>query len=172
MTQNLIDLDAARRESAYPDGIPLVLRGEEFVLPAELPEACLDPLLDEKLGLFEAIKQAVEDDQGAGSVGTDVVNILTARPDLPREVLAAIRGVFALLFGADEYSRFRSLRPSVPDYFRMTKALTTLYGVSLGEAWRSLASSESDGATSSPTSNTTTASTHDTSSAGQTSPAS
>lgn len=172
MTLNHIDLDAARREAGSPDGIPLTLRDEEFLLPAELPEACLDPLLDERLGLFEAIKQAVENDQGGGSVGADVVNLLTARPDLPREVLSAIRGVFALLFGPDEFSRFQSLRPSLPDYLRMIKALTSLYGVSLGEAWRSLASSESDGATSKPTSSSTTTSTPEASSAGPTSPAS
>lgn len=167
----LIDLDAARRETQYPDGIPVVLGGERFVLPAELPVEALDPLLSEEMDLAGVLQQVLADKpDGADeeSIGELVINVLVNRPNLPIQLVQAIKDVFAALFGPEQYERFLAQRPSVPDYLRLAKHLLPLLGVSLGEALGSPDSSESAGETSKPTSPSTAASTPGKSGSGRT----
>lgn len=154
----LLDLDAARREAAYPDGIPVVKGGQTFTLPAELPVEVFDPFLSENLGLVDILKDALSekaDDKGLGEL---VIDTLLARPSLPADLLQAIKDAFAVLFD-EQYPAFVATRPSVQDYVRLTRGLVQAYGVSLGEATASPGSSESAGATPKPTSTSTTDST-------------
>lgn len=159
-TPPMIDLDAARRETAYPDGIPVALGGETFLLPAELPVDALDPLLSDDLDLVGVLKQVFEErknsDDTDESFGELVLDVLLARPALPRQVIQAIKDVFAALFGAEQYDRFVAQQPSINDYLRLGQALLPLMGVGLGEALNSAGSSEPGGETSNPTSPTTT----------------
>lgn len=155
MSAPLIDLDAPRRESAHPDGIPVRFGGQSFTLPAELPldtltGLILDPDLDLP-GLLTRLSRSTE-----ATFGKDVVDALLDRADLPHTALKAFTNALESLFGVEEYAKFTRLRPSIPDYIRLIKALWSLYGVSLGEAARSLTSPESDGATSKRTSRITT----------------
>lgn len=161
-TAPLIDLDAAKRESRYPDGIPVVKGGVTFTLPAELPVEVFDPFLAEDLGLIEILKDVLDgdkdDDKGIGDL---VIDALTARPALPRELLGAIKDAFAIVFGDEQYAAFVAQKPSVNDYLRLVRGLQALYGVGLGEASASPASSESAGSTPKPTSDAATDSTPD-----------
>ncbi|WP_431959439.1 hypothetical protein [Actinacidiphila sp. bgisy160] len=155
MSAPLIDLDAPRRESAHPDGIPVRFGGRSFTLPAELPldtltGLILDPDLDLP-GILSRLNRST-----TATFGNDVVDTLLDRADLPHSVLKAFTRALESLFGVEAYAEFTRLRPSVPDYIRLIKALWSLYGVSLGEAARSLTSSTSGGATSKRTSRTTT----------------
>lgn len=70
-----------------------------------------------------------------------------------------MRETYKILLGEEQYATFASKRPSLGDYVRLTTGLAGLYGVELGKLLRSADSSENDGATSSPTSPGTTAST-------------
>jgi hypothetical protein len=156
-TAPLIDLNAAKREAEYPDGIPVALGDREFVLPGELPVDVLDPILDLDLAtLFKQVLDSMDDDEK--DLGQIVVDVLLNRPALPKELVQAIKDVYEVLFG-DQHDDFLDQRPSIPDYVRLTQALLPLYGVGLGEALGSDESSESDGQTSSPTSSSTTDST-------------
>lgn len=172
MTAPLIDLDAAKREARYPDGIPVALGGQTFTLPAELPVATFDPLLSDELDLVGVVSKVLADEASTKSVIDQVIDVLTDRPDLPTAVLAAIHGCFRILFGPEQYETFAAQRPSVQDYVRLVKALVSLYGVNLGEAFASAGSSESDGQTPKPTSQSTTDSTPEVSGDSQDSPAS
>ena len=149
----LIDLDAERREIQYPEGIPVRLRGETYVFPAELPADVLDPLFDPELdlmGLFAKVVQSTDN-----TVAGEVVDILLARPNLLRQFKRAMKEVYRELLG-DDYERFDQTRPSVADYVRLSKALGKAYGVELGKLFGLPASSESTGEPSNPTSPATT----------------
>ncbi len=167
-----IDLNAGRREAQYPDGIDVTLGSETFLLPAELPADLLDPLLSDDLDLAGLIKKGYEKRLAAEASGADgdeslgsmVVDMLLDRPDLPKRLVESIKDVFRVLFDhAPEYegqfARFVTQRPSINDYVRLAQALMPLYGVGLGEASASPASSESGGATLSATSSDSTDST-------------
>lgn len=162
-----IDLNAGRREAQYPDGINVELGDDSFLLPAELPADLLDPLLSDDLDLAGLIKKGYEKRTAAQAAGADsdeslgktVVDLLLDRPDLPKRLVESIKDVFRVLFGEEQYARFAGQRPSINDYVRLTQALMVMYGVSLGEASASPASSESGGATSSATSSGSTDST-------------
>jgi hypothetical protein len=149
----VIDLDAHRRESTYPDGIPLVFGGEEFVLPAQLPLEVFDPFLSEELGLAALIRDFFAESDDKDDVA-QILDALVAHPGLPKQVIAAIMDAMALLFGAEDFARFQrsSARPGVGDYLFLARNLIAAYGVTLGEAFASPDSSESTGTTPSPTS--------------------
>ncbi|MFJ5121958.1 hypothetical protein [Kitasatospora sp. NPDC088548] len=151
----LIDLDAPRREVTYPDGIPALFGGETFLFPAELPLDALDPLLANNLDLMGIAAQVITD-EGNSNVAGGIVDLLLTRPHLPRTFLAAMRDVYLLLLGADQYERFIAKKPSIPDYVRLTKALAKAYGVELGKLFGSPASPNSGGTTSNTTSPATT----------------
>ena len=154
MTDILLDLDAARREITHPDGIPVQFKGQTFTLPAELPADVFDPFLSEKFDLMSLAKAALTDDAEVNGMEVTTIDrilaVLEEQPQIIANGLAAIKDAFALLFGAQEYSAFVALRPSFTDYARLLKGLIGLYGVGLGEAFASPASSGSVGATPSP----------------------
>lgn len=153
MTAPNIDLDAAVREATYPDGIPVTKGGKTFTLPAELPEAVLDPLLSDDLDIAGVIADVLKDTRPGEdrSIGDDVVAVLTARPNLPKDAVLAAKECFAVLFG-DQFEDFCAERPSINDYIRIARAALPLYGVSLGEAFGSPGPSEPAGETPKPTS--------------------
>ncbi|MFI6686600.1 hypothetical protein [Streptomyces sp. NPDC050485] len=167
----VIDLDAERREVQYPNGIPVLLRGEQFLFPAELPAASLDPLLSDDLdliGLLGDIFAATENPTAA-----TVIELAFKRPKLPRQFVDAIYDIHRSLLGDEEYQRFADLAPSFPDYVRLTIGLAKVYGVDLGKLFGLGGSSANSGETSSPTSAaSTTGSTPEESGASQESPAS
>lgn len=151
-----IDLDAGRREQEYPDTLPVTFRGETFDLPAEFPLDVLDPFLAEDFNLAglirEVMAEARKEDGTTKPISEVVIDTLFNRPALPIEVIQAIFAAFELLFGAENYARFKALRPSLVDYGRLTRGLFSAYGVSLGEAFASPASSETAGTTPNQTS--------------------
>ncbi|MEU0857418.1 hypothetical protein ABZ352_18540 [Streptomyces griseofuscus] len=166
-----IDLDAQRREVQYPNGITVLLGGEQFVFPPEIPADCLDPLFSDELDLMGVLHDIVNADDGSTSTG-EVIDLLFRRPQLPARFYDAIKGVYRELLGEAAYRDFKAVRPSIGDYVRLTKALVAVYGVDLGKLFRSADSSATDGATSSPTSPDTTSSTPAESGSGQDSTAS
>lgn len=169
MNSPLIDLDAAKREAVFPDGIPVRFGGQDFLLPAELPVDVFDPLLSEDLDLVGVVKQVLAErpEDGGDDIGSVVLDVLLTRPGLPRQTLQAVKQVFAALFGDEQYACFAALRPSVQDYVRLARGLLTAYGVGLGEALGSPDSSESGGETSSQISDASTDSTPAASGAGR-----
>lgn len=155
----VIDLDAERREVQHPDGIPVKFRGEQFIFPAELPAAALDPILSDELDLVGLLGDVINSSDGDAGI-KEVVNALFRRPSLPRKFLEAIRATYAVLL-EDQNEDFLERKPSVPDYVRLTTGLAKVYGVELGKLFRSADSSASDSQTSNPTSPATTESTPD-----------
>ncbi|MFB8026026.1 MULTISPECIES: hypothetical protein [unclassified Streptomyces] len=154
-----IDLDADRREVQYPDGINVRLRGHGFCFPAELPADALDPLLSDDLDLVGLLADLTVTSKGS-AVG-DAVELFFRRPSLPKNFLSAVKETYKVLLGDEPFDRFLSVRPSISDYVRLTKALASLYGVELGKSFGLDGSStpKSDEATSKPTSPDTTSST-------------
>ncbi|MFJ4988736.1 hypothetical protein ACIP9H_33670 [Streptomyces sp. NPDC088732] len=146
-----IDLDAARREVRFPDGIPVLFGGEQFIFPAELPADALDPILSDELDLVGLLGEILESSDGDAGV-EEIVKGLFRRPSLPRKFLAAVRQTFQSLLGADQHKLFLEQRPFIGDYVRLTVALSKVYGVELGKLFRSDDSSENASETSSPTS--------------------
>ncbi|MER5482640.1 hypothetical protein ABT024_05400 [Streptomyces sp. NPDC002812] len=152
-----IDLDAERREVQYPHGIPVLLKKEQFLFPAEVPADALDPLLSDDLDLVGLLADIVGT-RGA-TVSGEVVELLFKRPKLPRQFLTAVKDIYRILLGDEGFAAFTAVRPSIGDYVRLTKALVAVYGVDLGKLFGSDDSSENDGETSSPTSADSTEST-------------
>ncbi|MEU6632817.1 hypothetical protein ABZ905_31725 [Streptomyces parvus] len=167
----VIDLDAERREVQYPNGIPVLLHGEQFNFPAEIPADCLDPLFSKELDLMGVLADIVASEDGSTTTG-EVVEMLFRRPRLPAQFYFAVKNIYKELLGEDTYREFQSVRPSIGDYVRLTKGLIAVYGVDLGKLFRSADSSENGGETSSPTSADTTSSTPEDSGSAQDSPGS
>ena len=169
----VIDMDASRRERQQPEGLPVINCGEEFLLPAELPLDVFDPFLTEEFDLAGLIRDCIERYKEVGATrGVEgvVVDTLFLRPDLPLTVINAVFRAFEILFGGpEEYARFKSTRPSLPDYAALFKGLYRAYGVGLGEAFASLGSSGDGGETQKQTSNGSTESTSETPSGAPTS---
>lgn len=163
-----IDLDAARRERQQPEGLPLVIGGQEFNLPAELPLDVFDPFLDETFDLAGLIREGIEKATSTGEDGKErgiegaVIDILFLRPDLPLDIINRVYRAFEVLFGAEQYKAFKSHRPSLVDYATLFRLLFKAYGVGLGEAFASLASSGDAGEPQQPTSSASTESTSET----------
>lgn len=159
-----LDLDAAEREIAYPDGINLRLGGHTYTLPAELPLDVLDPLIAEDFDLAGLIVELTS--IGGDDLGESVVNLLTKRPDLPRQFKETIHGCLRLLMGGEAFDAFLATRPSLQKYGRLIRGVLGLYGTTLGEATASLTTSGTGGATSNQTSDASTESMPEPSSAG------
>lgn len=149
MSTRTLDLDAARRETEAPDGIEVVLGGQNFLLPAELPVDVFDPFFTDEFDLGGLLKAVLEDDE-EDSMGQSVVKLLLERPQLPMVSIQAVYSAFEVLFGVDDWPRFKATRPSIQDYGRLLKGLFELYGTSLGEAFASVASSANGGPTPKP----------------------
>lgn len=153
-----IDLDAERREVQYPSGIPVKLRGEQFLFPAEIPADCLDPLFSEELDLMGVLRDIVNAEDGTTTTG-EIIDVIFKRPQLLGRSYGAVKDIYKALLGEAVYKEFTAVRPSIGDYVRLTKALVAVYGVDLGKLFRSDDSSANAGATSSPTSPASTTST-------------
>ncbi|MBV1940770.1 hypothetical protein KUF83_30005 [Streptomyces sp. BV286] len=153
----VIDLDAQRREVQYPHGIPVKIHGEEFLFPAEIPAACLDPLFSDELDLMGVLGDIVNADANDTTTTGEIVEMIFRRPQLPARFYGAVMGIYKELLGEATYQDFKTVRPSIGDYVRLSQALISVYGVDLGKLFRSADSSENDGATSSPTSPASTA---------------
>ncbi|MFD7763556.1 hypothetical protein [Streptomyces microflavus] len=154
-----VDLDADRRELQYPDGINVRLRDHGFRFPAELPAEALDPLFSDDLDLVGLLADLAQTSKGS-AVG-DGIELLFRRPNLPKKFFEAVKQTYQVLLGEEAYERFLSVKPSISEYVRLTKALASLYGVELGKSF-GLAGSFATGsaeATSKPTSPDTTSST-------------
>ena len=150
---NVIDLDAARRESAFPDGINVPFRGETYTLPGELPADVFDPFLTPEFDLSGLLVTLFKDDDAEKKeLGDRVVGLLLDRPMLPAEIITAIYAALELLFGDEQWATFKAARPSIPDIARLVSGLFRLYGVSLGEAFASVGSVTNAGPTSKQTS--------------------
>lgn len=156
MASLLLDMDAARREVTDPDGMTVRFGGEDFTFPAELPMSAFDPILDPKLDLVGVVTRVLSDSKG---VSGGVLDLLLMRPELPRDVLDAFLAIYRNLLGDEAYELFAGKNPSVPDYARLSKALVTAYGVSLGKFFGLASLPTADGETSSQTSPDTTSST-------------
>ncbi|MER6232579.1 hypothetical protein ACFUC2_05285 [[Kitasatospora] papulosa] len=157
----VIDLDADRREVQYPDGIDVRLRDHGFRFPAELPAEALDPLLSDDLDLVGLLADLASTQKG--SVAGDAIELLFRRPNLPKKFLDAVKETYRILLGEETFERFLSVRPSISDYIRLTKALANLYGVELGKSFGldGFFETGSGEATSKPISPGTTSSTHE-----------
>jgi hypothetical protein len=152
---NVLDLDAARRESAHPEGIVVRLGGEDFTLPAELPADVFDPFLTPEFdlsGLIIAVFKDKNDDGSESDLAERLVSLLFDRPSLPTEVIDAVYRALELLFGDEQWATFKAQRPSFKDLGRLVGGLFRLYGTSLGEAFASVSSVTTAGPTSKQTS--------------------
>lgn len=166
-TTPALDLDAQRAERRATTGesVPLTFGGTTYRLPPELPLEVFAPfeevdmdialLVRASLDAFVSAKKGEED----GSAALVLIDILAANPDLPKEMLEAIRAAARALLGDECYMALIAWKPSVQDTVVLAKGLASTYAVSLGEASASSDSSEDAGQTSSPTSSGSTGST-------------
>lgn len=164
MAENLIDLDEARnaRREGRSDTVDVKFHGETFTLPSELPSEVFDPLLDMQEDLAGIIRAVAQVAGKANVEMTQVVGrVLQEHPSIPVKVVNILRESLHSLFGDEQWDKFNALKPSINDIFSLITGLGRMYGVGLGEASGSSASSESDGANSQPTSSSSTASTHE-----------
>jgi hypothetical protein len=159
VANNLIDLDAAKREAG---GKPITIKlgGKRFELPAELPVGVLSPLFGEALAdlvsILASAMATIGDDKEAEadagqSFSEQLFGALTDNPDLPMAVINAIRECLARLFGEQQWQEFVDLGASVQDFMRLVGPLAAAYGAGLGEVLGSLSSSTKGGRTSKPT---------------------
>lgn len=164
---------AAQREGAG-EVLPIVFGGQVITeLNAEFSLDVLSPLQDIKVDISMLIKQAVDnatsDDASQANIDL-VINILAAHPDLPRDLIVAIKEMGRRLLGNSGYEAFVAQRPSPWDVAALVSILFSWYGTSLGEVLRSSSSSGSNGGTSNTTSGTASDSTPGESGSGQASP--
>lgn len=165
----VIDVDAAQRESQFPDGIPIVFKGETFTLPAELPLDVFDPVLSADFDLVGLVRTLF--DSEANDAGGMVTELLTARPGLPLEFRDTIYDCLQLLWGEEQWKSFLAKRPGLPTLIFIVKGLVKAYGITLGEAFASLGSFVGAGATQKLTSPSSTEGSTPEASGGETEPA-
>lgn len=147
-----VDLDAARREAEVPDSLDVTFGKQLYHLPAELPLDVLQPLVDdEEFDLVGLLRRVLASE----SLSDGLVDALAEDPALATSTIGLIRRVFEALFGVEQFAQFLAGRPSISDYLRLVGGLSRAYGVSLGEASRSLVTSARAGATSKATSEST-----------------
>jgi hypothetical protein len=164
--EEILDLDAAREHRAAKregqgKGLPVRIGGEVIAtLPVELPIDVFEPLtkIDDALMLLlrEAMQIASGPDAAKKWEATSlVVDLLATTSNLPMTVIEVIKGIAVNLLGQEGFNKFMKARPAREDIAEAIKGVFRFYGVSLGEALPSSASSESDGGTSSTTSEPT-----------------
>ncbi len=157
-----LDLDAARtgRREGGKKVPSLRISGTRYELPVELPVDVLAPLTEVNMDVSLLIRQvldarneAVENGAAANEAILDaVVNMLIANPNLPTELVDAVKTMASRLLGDEGYAALVAYRPTVGDLGAIAKHLGRQYGVGLGEASPSSDSSEGTGTTSNPTS--------------------
>lgn len=167
------DLDAKRIQRAQAraiaregkgDKLPIIFGGRVIAqLDAEFPLDNLEPLQDVNVDVALLIQQAVANANATGAPGQAnlelVVNVLAANPDLPKELIGAVKEIGRRLLGPVGYDDFCTQRPTPWDITALIGDLFSWYGMTLGEALRSSTSSAPDGRTSNTTSNITSDST-------------
>lgn len=158
------DLDAILAET---EDRTLIYKQIQFVLPGELPGACIAPFLDPSLGLAELVAEiiAASDDEKPGTDADAgwmdaLIDAVKNKPTLPVEILNAAKVALSELLG-EKAEEFYALKPSVNAYAAIAGRLIPEYGVGLADFFFSAESSPSGGTESKPTSSTTTDSTHE-----------
>ncbi|MFF4777520.1 hypothetical protein ACFY05_32155 [Microtetraspora fusca] len=164
-TPEVVDLAAKRAARAAARAAKREGRGDVLrlqygdVLIAELePEFALDvlePLQDVNVDLALLVRQALvmmsaTDQETSGMAAISyVVDVLAANPDLPKELIEAVKEMGRRLLGEAGYAAFVGMRPTPWDVADLISALVGWYGVGLGES--SQPTTPSDGGTTSPT---------------------
>lgn len=159
----MIDLDAILGESADKT---LRFKGTDFVLPGELPGACLAPFLDPELNLAGLVADLIAADESAeksddadGGFMSALLDALMARPTLPVQVLEAATTALNELLeygGAGKAAEFHALKPSVNAYAALGVNIAKDYGFGVADFFSSDESSEAGGEPSKQTSPPTT----------------
>lgn len=179
------DLDARRlaraqaraaRQEARGETLPIIFGGTAIAeLPAEFALDVLEPLrhvnLDIALVIQQAVANATADDAATANLQL-IVNILAAHPELPSELITAVKEVGVRLLGPEGYAAFVAQRPTPWDVAALGEIVFGWYGLSLGEALRSSTSSGVGGETSNSISKNGSASTSGESGSAPASPAS
>ncbi|WP_433541989.1 hypothetical protein ACQP10_38200 (plasmid) [Streptosporangium sandarakinum] len=154
---------AARGEEAGPE--PVRLGGQVIaLLPAELPIDVLEPITRVKVDtalLFRSVMDAYKSRDEAESTAALVdmlVDLVIMNPDLPAELVEAVKEMGRRILGADGYEKFVAARPSLQDGGALIKGLAKKYSMSSGKSSPSSATL-SGGTTSTPISATTSEST-------------
>ena len=137
------------------------------LLPLEVPLYVFEPLQEINVDIAFFVKQVFTvwqsqqegDESGRTAAISMVTDILVANPDLPIQVLNAGKECLKRLIGDEAYDAFIAMKPSAQDVRDLLTYLAEQYGVGLGEASESTDSSQTDGMTSSPTSDGSTDST-------------
>jgi hypothetical protein len=186
VTPGVLDLDAAReqrarlrasRQEGRGDTLPIRFGGKQIAeLGAEFPLDVLEPLQHVNLDLALLIRQAIDltaaENQDAQMATLDtIVSVLASNPDLPREVIDAVKEMGRRLLTEEGYAQFIAQRPTPWDMGALVSHLLSWYGVNLGD-FSSPSTPSTGGATSKPISDITTNSTSAPSGDGQTSPGS
>lgn len=150
---------AARREGR---GETTTLRfgACDVLLGAEFPLDVLAPFAEVNVDLPLLIRKAIDatsatDSAAQADTFDTIVSILASNPDLPREVIEAVKECGRRLLGEDGYAALVAERPTPWDVGDLVKYLLGWFGVSLGES-SSASTPSADGATSKPTSSATT----------------
>lgn len=173
-----LDLDAARAARSATSGRPIPLRfGGRIIceLPPELPVDVLEPLTSLKINTTMLVSRALEafksgSAQQTGLILLDtLIDLMLDNPNLPAELLDAVRAMGQRLMGEAGYQAFVAARPSIGDVVALIKGLRGRYAIRLGEETPSLKTSPDgstsstpspgdspSGETSTPTSSTTT----------------
>lgn len=118
-TTNVTDLDKKRaaRNEQNPEPHAIVLGGEKFVLPLEMPLDIIEPLMD---------VQTVQ-----GTLPEDPKDM---KPEQQVAMIHALQATCTAILGEADYKRFRSVRPSLEDYQAFVDASLAAYGLSEGES--------------------------------------
>jgi hypothetical protein len=152
-------LHAARREGRGATrtvrfgGRPIAVLGPEF--PLDVLEPFANVNVDLALLIRNAINAARSEDQAEQLDTLDmIVSVLALNPNLPREVLEAVKQSGRRLLGDAGYEALVAGRPTPWDIGALIKNLMGWYGVSLGES-SSSSTPSGGGRTSRPTSRTT-----------------
>lgn len=160
-----LDLDAQRTARAEITGTPhITIGGRQLDLPPELPIDVLEPITEVNADVAIVFRQLLDARQTGGADANEemvgaVINMVISKPELPTELITAIKTMARRLFGDDNYDHLVAQRPSKEDLGAIAKYLVRRYGVGLGESSPSSDSSEGTGTTSKATSSTTTTST-------------
>lgn len=166
MTDDTLDLDAARgerlkaraaRHEGRADTKPIRFGGKVIAtLDAEFPISVLEPLTGVNVDiayLLRAATQMTAADKSQQAVGLDLmITALAANPQLPREIIEAVKEIGRRILGAEGYEAFCAEQPSPWDIAALTNGCLAWWGVGLGESQPSLPSSDG-GETSKQTSN-------------------
>ena len=155
------DLDAKRlaraqaraaRQEAQGETLPIVFGGTVITeLSAEFPLDALEPIQHINLDIALLIQQAVANANAEDAARANmelVVNILAINPDLPKELVGAVKEIGKRLLSESGYAAFCAARPTPWDVAALATDMFSWYGLTLGEAWRSSTSSGVDGGTS------------------------